>query len=343
MQPFQDQAVYPTAELYLLRNFMQELQIAPKAWLLGTGLIPEQIEDPATLVSFHQFDIIYRNIYRLVKQPDLGMVLGKSLNLSRWGILATALQSSRNVAAALNTAKKYRALVRSRFLLQEEVKGDVCIITVSKVNLMSFPVSAEFSHEVLIGTVQRLISDLLETPFCFKEIRLNYPEPKNSKYYTQLFGCPVIFNQTKSQLVIPIKQLAKPLPLSNKISKKIALSYCDNELLKIKNAWQHDMPSLVNRELNRLSPKQWNLETVAEQLEMSARTLRRKLKERDTNFRYIKQQHQLNSATALLELNNDDIPSVASQCGFDDINSFRLQFKALTGITPSAYRRQFNR
>jgi AraC family transcriptional regulator len=50
---------------------------------------------------------------------------------------------------------------------------------------------------------------------------------------------------------------------------------------------------------------------------------------------------RLAAATALLEGSNESVASVAAACGYFDQSHFCRQFKRLTGISPSEYRRAF--
>src|SRR5690606_10351454 len=117
MAAFENHAIYSAAELFLLKQFMRQEGFLPNQWLLGTGLTEAQINRPETLVSLRQFDIIHRNIFRLVARPDVGLALGGALNLSRWGVLTTALICARTLGHALQNAHQFRTLVRSRFTL----------------------------------------------------------------------------------------------------------------------------------------------------------------------------------------------------------------------------------
>jgi len=121
MTAFEDQAIYPAAELFLIRQFMRKEGFKPKQWLLGTGLSEEQIRLPETQVSLRQFDIIYHNIYRITQRPDIGLALGHALNISRWGILSTALICARTLGSALEIGNRFRSLVRSRFVTAHSV------------------------------------------------------------------------------------------------------------------------------------------------------------------------------------------------------------------------------
>jgi AraC-type transcriptional regulator len=204
---FENQTIFPAAELFLIRRYMRIQGLSPQQWLLGTGLDEEAISRPDTLVSSHQFDIVYRNVYRLLERPDVGLHFGLSLNLSRWGMLAMALICARSLGAALETANAYRTLSRSRFNLHPKVEGQSVRITVTPRSQMTFPVNPSFAHEMLLGTLQSQISDLLGRPFRFQRIALPYPAPSHHAAYQRYCHCPVEFDAPTAVLWVSVEDM----------------------------------------------------------------------------------------------------------------------------------------
>ena len=340
---FENQAIYPGAELFLIKTFMQAEGFLPQQWLLGTGLPESALKHPDTLVSLHQFDIIYRNVFRLAQSPDIGLRFGKALNLSRWGILTLALTSARSLGSALQTANQHRSLIRSRFNLEPEVLGDLVKINVTQHTSMPFPVSTEFGYEMLIGSLHKQISDLLIKPFSFHHIQLHYPAPPYSRHYQRHCGCTVEFNSQTSALWIPANTLSQPLPLSNQIAEKQAIAICELEMRRVDQIQEGDISWLVKSELTKDNVLPPNLNTLAERLTMSPRTLRRRLHTAGTGYREIYQQHQLQLALQGLTNEQIKLDVIAKQCGFKDTASFRQAFKRWTQMNPSEYRAQFKK
>jgi len=343
MSIFEKKAIYPGAELFLIKTFMQTEGFRPLQWLLGTGLSDIALKRPDTLVSLHQFDIIYRNVFRLAQSPDIGLRFGKALNLSRWGMLSLALTSARNLGAALQTANQHRPLVRSRFNLEPEVVGDKVKISVTQRTTMPFPVSTEFGYEMLISSLQRQISDLLIKPFSFSRIQLHYPAPPHFRHYQNHCGCEVEFNSPISTLWIPLSTMLQALPLANQIAEKQAMAICELEMRRVDQIQEGDICGLVKSELMRDNTLPPSLDTLADRLAMSPRTFRRRLHAAGTSYREIYQQHQLQ--LALQDLTNEQpaLEVIAKKCGFQDTASFRQAFKRWTQMTPSEYRAQFRK
>lgn len=335
----QEQAIYPGSELFLIKRFMHEKAIQDAAWLMGTGLHAEDLKNPALRVSLHQFDTVYRNVYRLCPSPSLGLELGKQLNLSRWGVLAMALQSSKHLGDALATARDYRMLLRSRFQLAT-ITTEKTVETEILPNLdMSFPVNETFAMEMLISSLLRLVKDLAGPDAGFKRIQCRYPEPRHGHLYESFLNCPVAFSQPRSAIVMETTQMLQPLPLANLVSKRQALVLCENDLQRLEHTLKQDCAAQVMQVLTDTESEHWTLPKVAKTLAMSERNLRRKLYLQGKEFRLLKQQRQMQLAMELL-LKRHSVSWIAQQCGFKDLSSFRTRFKSTTGLTPRQFIQQ---
>ncbi|MCL6266805.1 helix-turn-helix domain-containing protein [Flagellimonas myxillae] len=87
-----------------------------------------------------------------------------------------------------------------------------------------------------------------------------------------------------------------------------------------------------------------SLESVAKRLNVSARKLSQAINQNEhKNFSDFVNDYRIEKAKQLLsdpKHNNDKIIAIAYDCGFGNVTSFNMAFKAKTQLTPSAYRKQ---
>lgn len=62
-----------------------------------------------------------------------------------------------------------------------------------------------------------------------------------------------------------------------------------------------------------------------------------------TTFRRLLNEYRVSHAESLLPAGGETIASVAGECGYDSICSFNRNFKAITGMTPTEYRKKQER
>lgn len=82
-----------------------------------------------------------------------------------------------------------------------------------------------------------------------------------------------------------------------------------------------------------------DLQTIAQALNQSMRTLGRRLKEEGTNFLQIKDRLRRDVAMQLLIENKKTVEAIAVQIGFSSVTTFHRSFKKWTGTTPLVYQR----
>lgn len=339
MSTYEDQAIYPSAELYLLRRFMESCDVHPARWLLGTGINDDNARHPDTRLSIRQFDMIQRNISRLLSDlPDAGIRLGHSLNLSRWGVLSGALLSSQTLGAALATANQYKILVRSRFELRTDIQGDECRIEVMPVS-HSLPVSLRFSLEVLIASLQTQISQLIGEPFYFSSITTTIKSEGCSTSWREHFQCPITFNTNKTVIIISSALLKRRLPLANPVTHAQLLKVSETETQRLVQVQQGDRVWELREWLSKQSGRP-GMADAAAALQVSERTLRRQLQVSGHTYSELAEEHCLQIALERLEYSSDSVAGISRLCGYKDLASFRKAFSRYTGMTPREFRQK---
>ena len=82
-----------------------------------------------------------------------------------------------------------------------------------------------------------------------------------------------------------------------------------------------------------------SFETIALNLNMSAQTLRRRLKVEGTSYPMIKDEIRRDLAIDYLLMSNRNITDISDALGFSEPRSFTRAFKHWTGVSPSKYAR----
>jgi len=162
-------------------------------------------------------------------------------------------------------------------------------------------------------------------------------DPQLLNDYTEVFGCDVHFEQPASGIRFSEEFLDMPLPQADKKLLKALLDHATQILTEI----DRDQPITVRvKNLLRLMLKEREPSStqVAEVLNMSSRTLQRKLGAEDTQYQTVLNEVRLELALYYLENTTLSLDQIAHELGYAEARSFYRSFKQWTGRTAGSYR-----
>jgi len=155
--------------------------------------------------------------------------------------------------------------------------------------------------------------------------------------YSEYFGCNVTFGSPKSRITVYEKTLQK----KSKSPNKVLHQYASEKILQELNE-QNSTPRFSEEVTRTLSINidkgiVLNLSQLACHLNMTSRTLSRKLAKDNIQFQTLLNEVRFNKAKKILNHKNVAIKSLALSLGFSNSESFSKAFKAYTGYTPSRW------
>jgi AraC-like DNA-binding protein len=194
------------------------------------------------------------------------------------------------------------------------------------------------SWEVYLRTFMHLDSGLAEC------VWLEHSAPEDSSLiqdYVDIFGCEVLFNQRASGIYFREALLDTPLPQADKKLLRTLLDHATQVLTEI----DRDQPITIQvKNLLRLTLKERepSSEQIAEILNISSRTLQRKLNAENTQYKSVLNDVRLELALYYLENTSLSLDQIAHELGYAEARSFYRSFKQWTGNTAGSYRASYH-
>jgi AraC-like DNA-binding protein len=170
------------------------------------------------------------------------------------------------------------------------------------------------------------------------EVSFQASEPANTRYLQKLFNCQLSFNQPVNSFRFPNNLLQVPLVHTEESLKEF-----------LRNAPYHllasnieDNKSIVSQ-MRRIIGNDFSIDflsvvEMADHMNMSVRTLRRRLKNVGTTYQQFKDKLRCDAAKSYLSRPELKINAVSALLGFDEPSAFHRSFKKWTGQTPGEYR-----
>lgn len=304
--------------------------------LLGTGISESDLSDPAALVSNDQELQVARNLVeRLGSVPALGVEAGMRTHFTAFGILGLAMASCPNPRTALDVAMRYFNLT---FAFDDFLVTDIghCVQITLKDNDIPEDVR-RFVIERDCAAIVRVQRDLAPVP-AVHAVHFSYPCPPYVERYEAAFGVRPFFGAKQSSVIIDLSCMPARLPQANDVTRRAAEEQC--RLLIDKRRQGVRLSLKVRDRLIRDSAQMPDMDSVAKDLCMTTRTLRRRLAEEETSFTAIRDEVRLTLAEELLSTTELPIAQIAERLGYTDPTSFIVAFKGWKGVTPLAYRKQ---
>ncbi|MCV6596896.1 MAG: AraC family transcriptional regulator [Mangrovicoccus sp.] len=156
-------------------------------------------------------------------------------------------------------------------------------------------------------------------------------------YYKHIFQAPIHFDQPQFRVVFRRSALQARIRRSEEDLKSFIKS-CPYALMHVAGNDERtssQVAILLGRDFRSQTP---SLDSIADQLNLSASTLHRQLKSEGTSFKEIKDRLRKNACTNYLLQPDLSLTEIGELMGFDDMSSFYRSFKRWFGETPTSYR-----
>ena len=309
--------------------------IASERLLDGSGIRPDELDNPARLICHAQELQVLANALNCTRDPALGLLLGQRMHVSAYGMLGYTLLASPTLGDALQLAIDHPALLGSYFQLTLQHEDDEVRLVASGYRYA--PELTVFNTELCLASMLTVIQDLLGEAARPRRLLLSYRPPLHAASYSEKLGCPVEFGAGCNALCFNPSLLKRALPLADPVSFQHGLQQCLQ--LEAQFHSRQDLRELIRQQLASDISQCTSLERVAARLHRSARTLRRHLQQLNTSFQHLLDEVRYDKARQLLLHTDLPIYLIAEQLGYSETASFRHAFQRWSGLTPSNFRR----
>lgn len=167
-----------------------------------------------------------------------------------------------------------------------------------------------------------------------REVRIPNRAPAHAAEYEAFLGVPVRYGATSSAVVYPREIFARPLPGADEGLSDLLEGYAREMLSRLPaaNSFIDRIRAAVSPRLPAGSP---GIEDIASELRMSARTVRRRLKEEGATHRSTLDTLRRELATRAVESGEQSADTLAQEIGFSDTSAFYRAFRRWTGQNPA--------
>jgi AraC-like DNA-binding protein len=307
----------------------------PRALFEACGLDSADIADPDLRLPCERVERLWHAAARVIGDPCFGLRAAEHLHPSHLGALGYAWLASPTLRAALGRVRRYLALLTDRREIRlHETDAAVAVETRLEPGARNLPQRADIAMTVLM-TMCRWNAGRELAPLV---VRFRHPPPDCADGFATFFRSEVAFDAARDEIVLATADVDRPLPSGNPHLAGINDAYLVAYLGRLERG---DVVGRVKRVIGeRLSDGDLRLADVADRLNISARTLQRRLAAADTSFADLVDKTRRELAEACLRDPHTTLTEVAFRAGFSTQSSFNNAVRRWTGLTPGLYRQQ---
>jgi AraC-like DNA-binding protein len=199
--------------------------------------------------------------------------------------------------------------------------------------------SKRYLTDTFLANSSAIVDSLCVQPIRALKADFTYPEPSDTTLLRQVFGENLRFSQAVSCLYYERACLTYPI---THLDHKLDVDQTD-PLLRFFDERKDEDPFLdsLRQSIVRLLPLgDMSIDQVAGELNVSRRTLQRRLSDRETQFLQVLQDIREDLALRYLADERLGITEIAFLLGYADQGSFSSAFKVWQGLSPRDYRRR---
>lgn len=295
-----------------------------------------RLTDGSQRFELEEYERLQRLALELTGNPALFLQIADRVNPAAFDMMGHLVVHSSTLRDAIERCERFSPLAQTDVRLRLRERPDTAVLQLE--SSRAFPLLARTNAELTMAGFLKVIRNFVGPQAAARAVYFEHSAPEYRSEYTRLFGGAECFDQPMTAIEferewLDVKQLHQHPRLSSVLESEAqrALSQLTHGRGLVDQLKQY----LAVRPAARIP----NMETAANDLGMSVRSLRRKLSAEGASYRAVVRATLEDFATRLLQNPERSLKDAAIAAGFSDFSSFHRAFKRWTGVSPSEFRR----
>ena len=315
---------------------LETYDIDAAALFKKAGLNPEDANNPQARYPYSAVRRLWELSIEESGDPCFVLIAARQWHPGNFHALGYAWLASRSLKEALERLIRYFRVVTSdpeELTLVAQDDTYEFVIDTSTVVYRALDVEYDLMLSLILDACRLSLGETFRP----RRVCLQRAQPTCADRYTSFFGTKVEFDAPAYSMAFDKSQLDLLLPTGNaeiaRANDQVLMSYLtqlnrSDIVMRVKTTLIDRMPS-----------GQVSKEDVAEALNLSLRTLQRKLHEEDTSFKQLLDETRRELADQYIRNPMVSIGEITYLLGFSEPSNFSRAFKRWNGTAPAEYRR----
>lgn len=331
MTTLTDRPPRPMETAAILVNVGRQHGLSTRQCLTGTGLRAADLANAdATLEAAQELQLIRNLLAQLGPDLPLGLEAGQQYQATTFGIWGFAVLNAHTMREAVEVGVRFARLTAAWCAPRIEDRDTLAVMAVSTDGLPA-DVSQfllERDAAILIALQRNMLP--LRIPLAF--MRCTFPQPSYFRQVDEFFGIRVAYDQSENAIAVDAGLGQIPVPDHN--SRLFQRCQQECERLLDKQQRYEGVAGRVRLALTGQLHRAPTMESISEEMAVSARTLRRQLARENIAFENLVEETRRTLAEHLLRTTNYSVADIADQLGYRQTTNFVRAFRRWHGSTP---------
>jgi AraC-like DNA-binding protein len=303
--------------------------------LARVGLSSSLLQVPQARVSAKHYGALWRTIALALDDEFFGQD-SRRMKAGSFAMLCHSVLSCKTLGQAIDRSLRFYALLlddiagtserdanEARIILHERVAGAGQRV---------------FAHELLLLLLYGVSCWLVGRRIPILRTEFSYPEPAHSAEYRLMYCADLRFDRPNTLIAFEASYLDLPVVQNEQSIKEFLRTAPESILVKYKNG--SSLTAKIRRRLRQFLPGEVpDFESLADELNMTVATMRRRLHEEGASYQSIKDQLRRDLAIGYLSHTSRSVMDIALELGFSERSAFHRAFRKWTGASPGEFRR----
>ncbi|WP_148277426.1 AraC family transcriptional regulator [Brumicola pallidula] len=331
-----DNISLPTYYFGHVISVLKQSGIGIEKWLASQRLDLAKLLEADARVSVQQFDGLIKTVIGTRGFEDLGLSVGKRLEIAHHGDFGLAILNSATLRQVLDFHVKFLPIRVPLIKLNYDIDGSQVLVTLTDEHWQGS------LHRAVIEAVMIAIVNMLHvikfqdnSQLLIDVVKFDYAKPNYEQKYQYIKAAKLEFDKPNCSLLFSKQFIDKPLASADDFSFQRAVLNCQKEL----DSYLHQNLSTRYRVIRLLKQDDGiglSLDDIAQQLHISKRSLHRSLEREGTSFKLLLQKIKIDRAVTLLQ-HGKTVTEVADLLNYSDCANFTRAFKTWFGVAPKEW------
>lgn len=324
-----------------IADFAAQQGADPQQLIALSGQSAEQLAEESSTVTNELYDAIVTHAIVSTQDPHFGLHLGTQLSLSAAGLIGQITQTSASVKEALTYCCHFANLGCNALPMQLTKQANSYKIRWSFDPLWAHQSPTAFQQTVLgmiVFTLQEFctLNRRIERPLA---IYIPWKAPSDLAEYQRVFAAPLFFEAGEIAVELEETQVERPISSADYQLLRLLVTHAE-EKTKQRSSTSSFINQIKQLVIQLAQPVYPSIEQIAAQLNLSRRSLQRRLKAEDYTFQQLTDELRQEFALDYLKHHKLSINDVAYLLGYAENSAFSRAFKRWQGLSPQLWRQQ---